>query len=76
MNTPKKVYHPYISPYDPCKPIQTKTYSTPPHLYIGFQPPNLPQFPPMEALKKGTLWKPFYDPYYNPYEKTKGGYPT
>lgn len=73
MYSRTKVYHPYISPFDPCKPIKTKTYSTPPHLYLGFQPQNLEQFSPMEALRAGTLWKVFYDPYYNPYEKAKGG---
>ncbi|MDQ0213723.1 spore coat protein JA [Oikeobacillus pervagus] len=68
-----KMYHPYVSPFDPCPPMKVKTYSTPPHLYIGFQPPNLPQFSPFEALQKGTLWKYFYDPYYSPYETAKGG---
>jgi spore coat protein JA len=72
MNTRNKIYHPYISPFDPCKPIKTKSYSTPPHLYMRFQPPNLEQFSPMEALKAGTLWKVLYDPYYSPYEKAKG----
>ena len=43
---------------------------------MGFQPPNLPQFTPTEALRAGTLWKAFYDPYYNPFEKAKGGQPT
>lgn len=76
MHTHHKTYYPYTSPFDPCKPITEKTYSTPPHLYIGYQPPNLPQFPPMEALKAGTLWKPFYDPYYNSYEIAKGGLAT
>lgn len=72
MYTTTKEYYPYISPFDPCKPIRVKTYSTPPNLYLNFQPPNLPQFTPMEALKAGTLWKAFYDPYYSPYEKAKG----
>ncbi|TYR80931.1 spore coat associated protein CotJA [Priestia megaterium] len=63
-----KSYRPFHSLYDPCKPIGLKYYSTPPNLYIGFQPPNFPQFPPHEALKKGTLWPPFWDPYENPYE--------
>lgn len=72
MSTPKKTYYPYVSPFDPCKPIKVKTYSTPPNLYMGFQPPNLPQFTPMEALRVGTLWKAFYDPYYSPLEKAKG----
>ncbi|MDQ0255735.1 spore coat protein JA [Evansella vedderi] len=70
--THKKTYHPYISPLDPCPPIRTKTYSTPPHLYMGFQPENLEQFNPREALQAGTLWKAFYDPYYGPKEKGRG----
>jgi len=49
-----------------------KYYSTPPHLYMGFQPPNLQQYPPRVALKKGTLWPALYDDYVNPYE-AKGG---
>jgi spore coat protein JA len=69
MYTTSKKYYPYISPFSPCPPIQVKTYSTPPNLYIGYQPYNLPQYPPKEALYKGTLWPAFYDPYYNPYEK-------
>ncbi|MFD2445887.1 spore coat associated protein CotJA [Bacillus sp. CGMCC 1.16607] len=71
MFTLYKSYHPYVSPFDPCKPITVKTFSTPPNLYIGFQPPNLPQFTPQEALRAGTLWKAFYDPYFNPFEKGK-----
>jgi spore coat protein JA len=76
MFTPQKAFFPYVSPLDPCKPIPVKTYSTPPNLYIGFQPPNLPQFTPQEALRAGTLWKAFYDPYYNPFEKGKEVCPT
>nr|WP_263325878.1 spore coat associated protein CotJA [Neobacillus sp. Marseille-Q6967] len=75
MYTLYKCWQPYASPLDPCKPLPEKIYNTPPNLYIGFQPPNLPQFSPLEALKAGTLWKPFYDPYYNPFEKAKGGIP-
>ncbi|MFB3160331.1 spore coat associated protein CotJA [Neobacillus sp. 179-J 1A1 HS] len=75
MFTHYKSYCPVVSPFDPCKPIPEKVYSTPPNLYIGFQPPNLPQFTPLEALKAGTLWKPFYDPYFNPFEKANGGLP-
>jgi spore coat protein JA len=67
-----KVWYPYIGPFDPCPPIQAKSYSTPPHLYLGFQPPNLEQFSPQEALRAGTLWKVFNDPYFSPYEKAKG----
>lgn len=73
MQTHLKTWHPYASPFDPCKPMLEKTYSTPPHLYMGFQPPNLPQFTPLEALKAGTLWKAFYDPWYSPYEPKRGG---
>lgn len=51
---------PYHSPLDPCPPIGKKYYSTPPNLFLGFQPPNLPQFTPKEALQKGTLWPVFY----------------
>lgn len=76
MFTLYKYWHPYVSPFDPCKPIKVKRFSTPPNLYMGFQPPNLPQFTPMEALRAGTLWKPFYDPYYNARElAAKGGKP-
>lgn len=71
MSSNYKSYKPFVSPFDPCPPILEKTYSTPPHLYMGFQPPNLPQFSPFEALKKGTLWRPLYDPYYSPYERAK-----
>ncbi|MCU9613733.1 spore coat associated protein CotJA [Caldibacillus lycopersici] len=71
MPTPHKVYYPFISPFDPCKPIVAKTYSTPPHLYMQMQPPNLAQFTPHEALRAGTLWKVLYDPYFGPYEKLR-----
>ncbi|WLR43355.1 spore coat associated protein CotJA [Bacillus carboniphilus] len=58
-----KAYHPYRGLYDPCPPIEVKYYSTPPNLYLGFQPANLPQYAPLEALYKGTLWPIFYDEY-------------
>lgn len=67
-----KSYQPFHSRFDPCPPIGLKYYSTPPHLYMGFQPPNLPQFSPQEALRKGTLWPALYDPYKNPYKGKKG----
>ena len=63
-----KSYVPYHSPLDPCPPTPKKYYSVPPNLFIGFQPPNMQQFPPIEALKKGTLWEFFYDYYQNPYK--------
>lgn len=61
--TTERFYSRYVSPFDPCKPIFQVRYSTPPPLYIGFQPPQLQQFSPLEALKAGTLWSVFYDPY-------------
>ncbi|EIT85532.1 cotJA protein [Fictibacillus macauensis ZFHKF-1] len=64
-----KEYTPYHSPNDPCPPIGKKYYSTPPQLYIPFQPANLPQYSPKEALAKGTLWPAFYDYYDNPYRQ-------
>ncbi|RID83610.1 spore coat associated protein CotJA [Mesobacillus zeae] len=63
-----KSYSPYHSPFDPCRPIGKKFYSTPPNLYIGFQPPGMEQFDPHTALRKGTLWPAFWDYYENPYE--------
>ncbi|WP_112181204.1 MULTISPECIES: spore coat associated protein CotJA [Paraliobacillus] len=62
--TNTKYYYPYISPFDPCPPIIKKSYSTPPNLYMGFQPPNLAQYPTArEALFAGTLWPALFDPY-------------
>ncbi len=62
--TPVKCFTPYISKYDPCKPVLKKCYSTPPNLYITFQPKNAGQFPTArEALYAGTLWPCLYDPY-------------
>ncbi|WP_073151034.1 spore coat associated protein CotJA [Seinonella peptonophila] len=58
-----RVWYPYVSPDDPCPPIREKFYSVPPQLFVGFQPPDLPQFSPSEALRKGTLWPIFYSPY-------------
>ncbi|OGX68638.1 MAG: hypothetical protein A2189_07850 [Paenibacillus sp. RIFOXYA1_FULL_44_5] len=62
-HTQVKVYYPYIGPHDPCPPQREKTYMTPPNLYMGFQPNNLPQFSPYEALKHGTLWPALFSPY-------------
>lgn len=67
-----KTYQPFHSRFDPCPPIGVKFYSTPPHLYMGFQPPNLQQYSPKAALKRGTLWPALYDPYKNPYEVKRG----
>lgn len=60
---------PFRGMFDPCPPLGKKIFVTPPNLFVGFQPPDFPQFSPIEALKKGTLWKPFYDFYENPYKK-------
>ncbi|QOT00313.1 spore coat associated protein CotJA [Brevibacterium sp. JNUCC-42] len=70
MSTNRKAFFPYIGPCDPCPPLRIVTYETPPQLYLGFQPPNLPQFEPHKALCLGTLWPALYAPYENPY---KGG---
>jgi spore coat protein JA len=43
--------------------MRVKTYQTPPQLYLGFQPHNLPQYPPYKALKRGTLWPSLHAPY-------------
>ncbi|WP_249662329.1 spore coat associated protein CotJA, partial [Lysinibacillus fusiformis] len=57
MFTQYKAWRPYISPFDPCKPMEVKYFATLPQLYMGFQPPGLPQFPTQrEALMAGTLW--------------------
>ena len=62
-----KYWMPYISPNDPCPPIKVKSYSTPPQLYMSFQPSGLAQFQtPQEALKHGTLWPQLVSPYPNP----------
>lgn len=66
--TPVKSHTPFSSPVDPCPQLQ-KFYSTPPHLFLGFQEPGLPQFPYKTALFKGTLWPDLYDYYENPYRK-------
>lgn len=59
----EKVWYPYVSPFDPCQPIVQKTFMTPPDLYIPYQPMNLPQFPPGQALRCGTLWPALFSPY-------------
>ncbi|MFB5663880.1 spore coat associated protein CotJA [Alteribacillus sp. HJP-4] len=66
--TQRKFYRPYIGPNDPCPPIKVKSYETPPNLYMGFQPPGLPQYTPQEALFSGTLWPALFSPYKKPHE--------
>ena len=67
-----KYWKPIAGPFDPCKPIPVKSYSTPPQLYMNFQPAGLQQFSPKEALMSGTLWPQLYSPYPDP---LKGGKP-
>ncbi|WP_246026944.1 spore coat associated protein CotJA [Laceyella sacchari] len=68
----ERTWYPYVSPFDPCPPLCKKTYVVPPNLFLGFQPPDLPQFPPNEALKRGTLWPIFYSPYRKKSKRHKG----
>lgn len=64
-------YAPFVSPFDPCPPRRVKRYIVPPNQYMVFQRPNLEQFPPMIALKRGVLWPALYSPY-EPWEAEKG----
>ncbi|MBE3596836.1 MAG: spore coat associated protein CotJA [Hydrogenibacillus sp.] len=64
MYSQERVYHPYVGPFDPCSPHTAKTYVLPPEVFLGFQPPTLAQFPPMEALRRGVLWPMLYSPYH------------
>ena len=50
-----RMYEPYVGPFDPCPPIRIKMYDTPPQLFFMYQPVNMPQFSPFDALKLGTL---------------------
>ncbi|UJF34706.1 spore coat associated protein CotJA [Paenibacillus hexagrammi] len=63
MHSQFKEFPIFAGPFDPCPPIGCKYYNTPPQLYMGFQPPGLPQFSPYEALKIGTLWPALFGPY-------------
>lgn len=63
MHNQLREYAPFVSPLDPCPPMRKKTYVVPPNQFLGFQPPNLPQFSPQEALRYGTLWPALYSPY-------------
>lgn len=53
-----------------------ETAGSKPYIYAGYQPPNLPMFSPAEALRTGTLWKPFYAPYFNLHEQAIGYNPA
>lgn len=63
MHSQYRYYYPFVGPFDPCPPQRVKRYNVPPQLFIQFQPPNLPQFPPLEALRHGVLWPALYSPY-------------
>ncbi|RDW17336.1 spore coat protein CotJA [Oceanobacillus arenosus] len=64
MSTNFKYWEPYISPFDPCPPIRVKVYSTPPNLYMTFQPTGMRQYKTAkEALQHGTLWPELFSPY-------------
>ncbi|UUZ83263.1 spore coat associated protein CotJA [Paenibacillus sp. P26] len=63
MNDQMKVYRPFAGKYDPCTPITEKTYVVPPHLSFTYQPSDLKQYSPKEALRKGTLWPDLYGAY-------------
>ncbi|MCQ6281337.1 glutamate decarboxylase [Bacillus sp. EB600] len=76
MNSHDKTYRPSFSPFDPCPPIKTQTYSTPPHFYMGNQPPNFLPSTPEEARRAGTLWKPLSVPYYHPHQPAWGHNPA
>ncbi|WP_017729440.1 spore coat associated protein CotJA [Halalkalibacterium ligniniphilum] len=72
MFTQRKYYRPYVSPFDPCRSIEVKAYETPPNLYMGYQPHGLPQYKPLEALHRGTLWPALYSPYESHYRQRGG----
>jgi len=63
MQNQVRVWCPFVGPFDPCPPMRVKFYVVPPNLFIPFQPPNLPQFPLGEALRRGTLWPALFSPY-------------
>lgn len=67
LATSRKWFVPYVSKSDPCPPLTPVSYETPVQLYLGFQPEELRQFAPAEALRMGTLWPDLYSPYVNPY---------
>ncbi|MBO2942464.1 spore coat associated protein CotJA [Paenibacillus sp. F411] len=62
-NREERQYITYRSPFDPCPPLPCRTYVVPVNQYVVFQPADLPQFSPAEALKHGTLWPALYSPY-------------
>ena len=73
MFTLYKTWHPIASPFDPCKPILEKTFSTPPNLYIGFQPPNLPQFYTTGSTKGRNTMESILRPLLQPIRESQRG---
>ncbi len=73
MNHHGKWKQPHSIPKVPLPSNNTHNWTPPTHPALSFQPPNLPQFSPKEALKSGTLWKPLYDPYFTPRDREKSG---
>lgn len=71
MSVYQRWYYPFVSPFDPCIPIRVKSYVVTPNLFLGYQPPGLPQFSPQEALRLGTLWPALFSQYENNF--TRGG---
>jgi glutamate decarboxylase len=71
-----KTNHSHSSPSDPYPFKKIKPFSIPFHLNVGYQQPHLLQYSPGEALRAGTLWKPLYNPYFNPHETEKRDNPT
>jgi spore coat protein JA len=63
MKNEVKVYQPFASKNDPCTPIPEKSYVLPPQLFYTYQPADLAQFSPKEALRKGTLWPDLFSTY-------------
>jgi spore coat protein JA len=63
MQNQVREWCPFVGPFDPCPPMRVKYYVVPPNLFIPYQPPNLPQYPLAEALRRGTLWPALFSPY-------------
>ncbi|WP_353949427.1 spore coat associated protein CotJA [Sporolactobacillus sp. Y61] len=62
----------FVGPFDPCPPLNPIACETPVQLFLGFQPPGMEQFSPVEALSHGTLWPGLYTPYTSPYRLNSG----
>jgi glutamate decarboxylase len=76
MNINDKIYQPHSSPFNNWPQTKSQTFSMPPHLFIGYPPPNYSQYAPEAAISPGTFWKPASYPYANPYEPAWGSNPA